>query len=899
MRYDSAPLPDVNKLSMVTGRRRATFLWALFCLSLAAQAAAQAPSLPSVCVDGGTAEWIDSLSSTKTTITVTFENPLPSGDARGALKICDSTNGPSDAGRLNQGSGLWTPTAGGMETVNRRGGGTLAPRLTADTDYWIAYRPSSGASSSWMYIRTGADVPAVSSVAFVGTPAAGQNSAYKLGDTVRARVTFDSAVDVVGSPVLNLLLATGTEKEMTFDTSKTLTNTTTLDFTYTVAATDTSEGLGFAANTLSLGTNVTIRATGTTENAGLDHTAVAADTTRKVDGVLPMFESATVDGTTLKVTFNETMHTTAASSSAFTVRAVKGGDTTVISGAADSTTTNGAVYTVTLASAVADGATATVSYDSTATGAGVYDAARNKAASFSNKAATNLKGNTVPAFDDGDATMLSIAENNADAASVGTVAATDGDGDTLTYSLVTSGQNAGDHATFTIDSGTGEVKVASGTTLDFEAKDSYSITAQVTDGEDANGNAQATPTIDDTIAVTVSVTNVEEPPAAPAAPTVTASPDHSTELDVSWTAPSNTGAAAITDYDLRYFAGSADPTDADDWIEEGETNGHTHTGTTLTSTIASLTPGTAYRVQVRAEGDGEGAWSASGSGSTALPAVASIAILTSATTYKVGDSVVVRVRFSHPVDLVGNPVLKLLLATGVERDMSLSPGTRTSIEDLGFSYVIAAGDSSAGLAFEANKLSLPAGATIKAAGTTVDANIAHAAVAANANHKVDGVLPTFSSATVEGSTLVVTLSEALKTAGTKPASSVFTVTATKDGTATTINGGTAAVTISGAKVTATLASAVDVDASLTLAYTKPASNALADAAGNELAAFTGKSATNDPGDTMPAFSDGAAATLTIAENNADEASVGTVAARDVDGDTLTYSLVTSGQNAGD
>ena len=50
----------------------------------------------------------------------------------------------------------------------------------------------------------------------------------------------------------------------------------------------------------------------------------------------------------------------------------------------------------------------------------------------------------------------------------------------------------------------------SGASPNFEDKASYSVRLQVTDGENATGNAQARPTIDDTVAVTINVTDVEE-----------------------------------------------------------------------------------------------------------------------------------------------------------------------------------------------------------------------------------------------------------------------------------------------------------------------------------------------------------------------------------------------------
>ena len=161
-------------------------------------------------------------------------------------------------------------------------------------------------------------------------------------------------------------------------------------------------------------------------------------------------------------------------------------------------------------------------------------------------------------------------------------------------------------ASFTINS-SGEIKVKSGVTLDYETKSSYSFTAQVHDGDPDS-------TIDDTITVTVEVTNVEEPPGAPTGVTVATTAENT--LDVSWTAPADTGAVALTHYDLRYYQGTADPSDETDWIDVDLSD----FGTITSLQIPGLTAGAAYRVQVRAVGDGAGDWSSSVSGSV-WPAV--------------------------------------------------------------------------------------------------------------------------------------------------------------------------------------------------------------------------------------------------------------------------------------
>ena len=112
----------------------------------------------------------------------------------------------------------------------------------------------------------------------------------------------------------------------------------------------------------------------------------------------------------------------------------------------------------------------------------------------------------VPTFDEGTNATRSVRENSASGTNVGNaVSATDGDNDTLTYSL--SGADTG---SFDIVSSSGQIQTSAA--LDHETKSTYSVRVRVTDGEDANGDPEQTPTIDDTISVTVNVTDVNEPP---------------------------------------------------------------------------------------------------------------------------------------------------------------------------------------------------------------------------------------------------------------------------------------------------------------------------------------------------------------------------------------------------
>ena len=207
--------------------------------------------------------------------------------------------------------------------------------------------------------------------------------------------------------------------------------------------------------------------------------------------------------------------------------------------------------------------------------------------------------NNPPVFPSGTITR-SVAENTGSGQNVDApVAATDDDsGDTLTYSL-----EGADSGSFTIVSTSGQIQTSAA--LNYEAKTSYSVTVTVNDG-----------TVDVTKAVTISVTDVDEPPDRPAAPIVSAQPGTTDSLDVSWSAPANTGRPAIDDYNVQYRVGSS-----------GNFTSHSFSGTGTSTTITGLTASTSYQVQVQAHNDeGDSPWSASGTASTAAAGVSKVTL---------------------------------------------------------------------------------------------------------------------------------------------------------------------------------------------------------------------------------------------------------------------------------
>ena len=132
--------------------------------------------------------------------------------------------------------------------------------------------------------------------------------------------------------------------------------------------------------------------------------------------------------------------------------------------------------------------------------------------------------NSGPVFPDVDSSgaadpvMRMIAENTTSVVLGAPVTAADADiGDTSAYSVAAPDGTGGAvhlkafNDDFELDRDTGQISVSADATIDFETHPTYKVTYEVTDGKDSAGNTESIPTIDDTLELTITVKNADDP----------------------------------------------------------------------------------------------------------------------------------------------------------------------------------------------------------------------------------------------------------------------------------------------------------------------------------------------------------------------------------------------------
>ena len=556
------------------------------------------------------------------------------------------------------------------------------------------------------------------------------------------------------------------------------------------------------------------------------------------------------------------------------------------------------------------------------------------------------------------------------------IAVTEG-GATDTYTVVLDTAPTGD-VTIAVTETSADISL-SATTLTFGTGNwSAAQTVTVTAVDDSTAEEEETATITHSVSASadttdypttltvdsVSVTVTDNDATAPGAPVLTAAAKNES-IELTWTIADH-GTSAITrfDYRIKQTTGGTYPAT---WTDTGAAASNTGGS----ATIGSLTNGTQYTVQVRGvSSDGEGAGSNEPTATPdAPPAITSFEITSDPgtdQTYIIGDDIEFTVTFDKTLTVVGThtdrtPAYIEFLTDyaadtpGVdhpEADCVIGTDTKTLV----CTETVAAGW------YDNDGTAVGVGALIDSFAQTYvvgplnqRANLAHAALPVDANHKIDGVRPTLvttgsnapktssdgtriiltfsedigtadrtkitvksgtttkaitstswtfssvnlflttaltaadtavtveldadavtdvpgngidavspmavslvdttaptfvSAGTSDTDKVVLTYDEALNT--TQPATSAFTVKVGGN------NRGVNTVAISGSAVTLTLASAFRPGDTLTVAYSKPGTNPIKDAADNEAVSLAETTVTNNLAATAPEAPDGLA-----------------------------------------
>ena len=290
----------------------------------------------------------------------------------------------------------------------------------------------------------------------------------------------------------------------------------------------------------------------------------------------PELSTATVDGATLTLTYDEALdENSEPSSDAFSV-AVGGTGRAV-----DGVSVAGSSVILTLGSAVASGVTVTVSYTAPTDAAAprIQDEAGNPAASFSDQ---DVENNTPPPA-------------NTPATGAPTISGTVRVGETLTASTSAIADADGmSGAVFSYQ------WLANGADIAGATSDSYTpvaadqgktIKVKVSFRDDKNNPETLT---------SAATAAVAAETAAPDAPqSLNVSPDDTGTLDVSWEAPASDGDSAITGYKVQWKSGSEDYDGSAGSTRQAEITDPA----SRTHSITGLTDGVEYTVRVIAVND--------------------------------------------------------------------------------------------------------------------------------------------------------------------------------------------------------------------------------------------------------------------------------------------------------
>jgi uncharacterized repeat protein (TIGR02059 family) len=257
---------------------------------------------------------------------------------------------------------------------------------TYDFRVWSrAANNSSNTAVSLLSQSVDSSAPTISTISISSTP--GADSIYGAGETITATLGWSETVTVSGAP--RIPLQGLTSKFLTYSAGS---GSTSLTFTYVVTSGDVDrDGISLSANTLALNSGSITDAA--LNSASLTHVAISNSLLLRVDGSPPVPDTpqTSSNGSTITITYDETLSATAPQTSAFTVLVNS------VSNSVSSVSISGQTIELSLNFSIVSSATVTLAYADPSSGNdtnAIQDEAGNDAPSISTISVTNFSTST-------------------------------------------------------------------------------------------------------------------------------------------------------------------------------------------------------------------------------------------------------------------------------------------------------------------------------------------------------------------------------------------------------------------------------------------------------------------------------------------------------------------------
>jgi uncharacterized repeat protein (TIGR02059 family) len=257
---------------------------------------------------------------------------------------------------------------------------------TYDFRVWSrATNNSSNTAISLLSQSVDSSAPTISTISISSTP--GADSIYGAGETITATLGWSETVTVSGAP--RIPLQGLTSKFLTYSAGS---GSTSLTFTYVVTSGDVDrDGISLSANTLALNSGSITDAA--LNSASLTHVAISNSLLLRIDGSPPApgTPQTSSNGSTISITYDETLSATAPQTSAFTVLVNS------VSNSVSSVSISGQTIELSLNFSIVSSATVTLAYADPSSGNdtnAIQDEAGNDAPSISTISVTNFSTST-------------------------------------------------------------------------------------------------------------------------------------------------------------------------------------------------------------------------------------------------------------------------------------------------------------------------------------------------------------------------------------------------------------------------------------------------------------------------------------------------------------------------